>query len=119
MPEVSFLMDADGRRWRVTYNALTGSVIGQPPDDAASPPATRTFLLRLHTAHGYPYRAGPDQAWAVLVDVMAVALLFWGVTGLVMWWQVRAARRSGAIVLLASAAVAAVLVSAMRAATAG
>ena len=113
VPDLSFLMDADGRRWRVTYNALTGSVAGRPPEDELPPPTTRTFLLRLHSAHGYPYRAGPTQAWAVLVDVMAAALLFWATTGLVMWCQVRAARRAGAIVLLASAVVVAVLVSAM------
>jgi hypothetical protein len=115
VPDVTFLMDADGRRWRVIYNPLTGSVRGRPAedDDAPATPSTRSFLLRLHSAHGYPYRAGPGQAWAVLVDVMAAALLFWAMTGLVMWWQVRAARRAGAIVLIASAGVAAVLVSAM------
>jgi hypothetical protein len=116
VPDLTFLMDADGRRWRVTYNGKAGSVRGRPAEDdeAPPPPTTRDFALRLHTAHGYPYRAGPRQAWAVLVDVIAAALVFWGATGLVMWWQVRAARRSGAIVLLASAAIAAVLISAMR-----
>src|SRR5262249_8623574 len=91
------------------------SVRGRPAEDDEAPatPSTRSFLLRLHSAHGYPYRAGTGQAWAVLVDVMAAALLFWATTGLVMWWQVRAARRAGPIVLLASAAAPAVLVPAM------
>jgi len=118
VPDLSFLMDADGRRWRVTYNALTGSVSGRPADAEAppTPPSTRAFLLRLHAAHGYPYRADERSAWAVLVDVMAAALVFWSATGLVMWWQVRAARRAGAVVLLLSAAAVVALVMAMWAA---
>jgi hypothetical protein len=121
VPDLSFLMDADGRRWRVTFNAQTGAVSGRPADAEAPPatPSTRNFLLRLHTAHGYPYRADGRAAWAVLVDVMATVLVLWGASGLVMWWQVRATRRSGAMVLLLSVATAAVLVIAMRTAMAG
>ena len=116
VPDLSFLMDADGRRWRVTFNAQTGIVSGRPTD-AESPlttPSTRNFLLRLHAAHGYPYRADGRWAWAVLVDVMAAVLVLWSASGLVMWWQVKAARRSGAVVLCLSAATAAVLVVAVR-----
>jgi hypothetical protein len=116
VPDLSFLMDADGRRWRVTFNAMTGAVAGRPADADEPPPApsTRNFLLRLHTAHGYPYGPGPRSAWAVLVDAMAVVLVFWGLTGLVMWWQVKAVRRSGAVVLVLSATAAVVLVVLMR-----
>jgi uncharacterized iron-regulated membrane protein len=121
VPDLSFLMDADGRRWRVTFNAQTGAVSGRPAADEAPPPApsTRNFLLRLHTAHGYPYR--PDGRWAlaVLVDAMAAVLVFWAASGLVMWWQVRAARRAGAVVLVLSAAATVALVFAVRTATAG
>jgi hypothetical protein len=121
VPDLSFLMDADGRRWRVTFNAQTGSVSGRPAADQEPPaaPSTRTLLLRMHTAHGYPYRTDGRWAWAVLVDVMAAALVFWAATGLVMWWQVRAARRAGAVVLVLSAAATVALVLAMRPATAG
>src|SRR4051812_30506546 len=64
VPDLSFLMDADGRRWRATFNAQTGAVSGRPAADEAPPPtpSTRNFLLRLHTAHGYPYRS--DGRWA-------------------------------------------------------
>jgi hypothetical protein len=121
VPDLSFLMDADGRRWRVTFNAQTGAVSGRPADAEAPPPtpSTRNFLLRLHTAHGYPYRADGRWAWAVLVDVMAAVLVLWGASGLVMWWQVRAARRPGAVALVLGAATAAALVVAVRTGTAG
>jgi hypothetical protein len=121
VPDLSFLMHADGRRWRVTFNAQTGSVAGRPAVDEAPPaaPSTRNFLLRLHSAHGYPYHGGPRWAWAVLVDAMAVVLVFWALSGLVMWWQVKAARRSGAMVLLVSTMAVVVLVAMMRAAVTG
>jgi hypothetical protein len=121
VPDLSFVMDADGRRWRVTFNAQAGSVAGRPAEDEPPPaaPSTRNFLLRLHSAHGYPYQSGTRWAWAVLVDAMAVVLVFWGLSGLVMWWQVKAARRSGVVVLLVSATAVIVLVVAMRAAVTG
>ncbi|MFO0843204.1 MAG: hypothetical protein U0797_12540 [Gemmataceae bacterium] len=43
------------------------------------------------------------------MDAMAAALLFWGASRLLMWWQVKTTRPLGALTLLASAAVAVVL----------
>jgi hypothetical protein len=116
VPDVSFLMDLDGRCWRVTFNAQTGAVSGRPADAEAPPDtqSTRNLLLRLHTAHGYPYRADGRWVWAVVVDVMAAVLVLWGASGLVMWWQVKAARRAGAVVLCLGGATAAALVVAVR-----
>ena len=44
---------------------------------------------------------------------MAFAMAFWGVSGLLMWWQLKATRRTGAVVLALSAAAAAALAVAM------
>jgi hypothetical protein len=116
VPDLSFLMDADGQRWRVTYNALTGSVAGQLAADepAPSPPSTRSFLLRLHSAHGYPYQNGTRWIWAVVVDAMAIVLVFWGVSGLVMWLQLRSLRRTGALLLAISTGAAVAIAFGMR-----
>jgi hypothetical protein len=118
VPDLSFLMDAEGKRWRVTFNALTGAVAGRLLDDEPPPPktSTRNFLLRLHTAHGYPYQHGSRWIWAVVVDVMAIVLVFWGLSGLAMWWQLRALRRSGAIVLALSTGAAVAIAIGMHAA---
>ena len=61
----------------------------------------RSFLLRLHTAHGYPTDAsnGVKFWWAVIVDVMAVAMVAWAATGLLMWWQMKNLRRAGLVTL--------------------
>ena len=108
VPDLSFLMDADGKTWRVTYNPQTGIVSGRPGDEpVAEPPTIRRFLTRLHTTHGYPADVNARWTWAVIVDVMAAIMLFWAFSGILMWWQLKSTRRYGLAVLLVSAAAAA------------
>lgn len=108
VPDLQFPVEAAGRTWTATYNASTGSVSGAVPE-LKSGPNWRQFLLRLHTAHGYPGEANARWGWAVIVDVMAAVLVFWGLSGLVMWWQVKATRVAGAVTLVFSAIAASVL----------
>lgn len=120
VPDVVFPIEADGRTWTATYNPMTGSVTGAPA--GASPPTElgwRRFVLRLHTAHGYPGEPNARWFWAVVVDVMAFVMCFWGVSGLFMWWQIKATRRIGAVTLGLSAAAATTLGFAMHAALSG
>ncbi len=107
VPDVSFLMELDGKLWRVTYNAQTGIVSGRSPDEAASEPiSTRRFLARLHSASGYPSESNARWVWALAVDATAIIMIFWAFTGIVMWWQIPSTRWLGLLVLLASAAAA-------------
>jgi hypothetical protein len=115
VPDVVFPLTGDGKTWTATYNPMTGSVTGKPA--AAERPAQlswRRFLLRLHLAHGYPSEPGSKFGWAVVVDLMAATMCFWGLSGLVMWWQIKATRRLGAIVLVVSTVTAAVLAVGMH-----
>ena len=114
-PDLSFPLVADGVTWTATYNPLTGAVSGIL-GDAPRPPevSVRRFLLRLHTAHGYPGEVNARWAWAVVVDAMAFVMGFWGLSGLAMWWQLKATRRSGAVALAAGVATAVALGVAMR-----
>lgn len=117
VPDLVFPVVADGQTWTATYNATAGTVTGTP----VTPPTTptwRQYLLRLHTAHGYPGEANARWGWAIVVDVMAGVLVFWGLSGLMMWWQVKATRIAGAVVLLLSATAATALGFAMYAAIA-
>jgi hypothetical protein len=118
VPDLVFPIEAGGRTWTATYNATTGSVSGALPEPPSGP-TWRQFLLRLHTAHGYPGEANARWGWAVIVDVMAAVLVFWGLSGLVMWWQVKSTRVAGAAVLVLSAMAATVLGVMMYAAIAG
>ncbi len=118
VPDLSFPIEAVGQTWTATYNATTGSVSGALPE-APTGPSWRQFLLRLHTAHGYPGEANARWGWAVIVDVMAAVMVFWGLSGLVMWWQIKATRIAGAVTLVLSAVAATTLGVMMSAAMAG
>jgi hypothetical protein len=50
---------------------------------------------------------------------MALTMCFWGLSGLVMWWQVKTTRKAGAVVLVLSAVAATALGIAMYAAMTG
>jgi hypothetical protein len=111
VPDLSFRMSDGAKVWTVIYNALTGSVSGAPSDDIPPPEqlSTRRFLTRLHLAAGFPGRTNAKWFWAVLVDATAFVMVFWGLSGLFMWRQVKSTRRWGLLVLLVSAVAATAL----------
>jgi hypothetical protein len=53
------------------------------------------FLYRFHRRRGYepPYPA--DRAMAISVDLVIAAMVFWALSGLWMWWEMRATRLWG------------------------
>jgi hypothetical protein len=117
VPDLVFPVEADGRTWTATYSPMTGAVSGVPADaKPESEMGWRRFLLRLHLAHGYPGETNGKWFWAVVVDLMAFTMCFWGLSGLVMWWQIKATRRTGFVILLLSGAAATALGFAMHAA---
>jgi hypothetical protein len=96
IPELSFPIRVGEEEWTAIYNPLNGSVSGRKATEAApSELSFRRFLLRLHTAHGYPSNGGVRWAWAVIVDVMAGIMCFWGISGILMWWQIKSTRLVG------------------------
>lgn len=111
VPDLSFRMSDGAKVWAVTYNAQTGAVGGAPLEAAAPPEelSTRRFLTRLHLAHGFPGDTNAKWFWAVIVDAMAFVMVFWGVSGVFMWWQIKATRLLGFLVLLLSACAATAL----------
>jgi hypothetical protein len=106
LPDLTFYMEADGRVWKVTYQPQRGGVSGRPADAPSQGLSTRRFLTQLHLAREYPSGVGARWFWAVAVDAMAFVMVFWAVSGLFMWWQIKAVRGWGAVVLAVSAAVA-------------
>ena len=106
LPDLTFYMEADGQVLKVTYQPQRGGVSGRPADAASQGLSTRRFLTQLHLAREYPPVVGARWFWAVAVDAMAFVMVFWAVSGLFMWWQIKAVRGWGALVLAVSAAVA-------------
>ncbi len=114
LPELIFFAEADGLRWCVRYDPRTGRVQGKPADAPTDKTPTR-FLKELHFSAGYPLQTGtPRWFWAVAVDATVLSMFFWAISGIFMWWQIKAVRISGIVVLLASAAMAAALTVGMH-----
>ena len=77
-------------------------IVGNQPRDLS----LRSYLLRLHMAHGYPVQKNHRWFWAIAVDLMFASMVFWGLSGVVMWWQIKRTRRIGLLLLIGSAVVA-------------
>ena len=111
IPDLSFYLEADGKKWVARYNVLQGSLTGRPAD--TDPPgerlSVRRFLTKLHRTHAYTYSIGSQWFWAVFVDLMSGVMLFWGVSGLLMWWQIKRTRSAGLLLMIASVVIAGVL----------
>lgn len=117
-PDIKFPVEVKGQIWTAIYNPLTTTVSGTAGPQR-SELSWRTFLLRLHLSRGYPDEVAAKWFWAVIVDAMALTLCFWGLSGLIMWWQIKATRWAGLVVLLVSAVAAAALGWAMHAELSG
>ncbi|MBI1346530.1 hypothetical protein GC163_09605 [bacterium] len=107
VPDLTFVVESQGQRWKVGYNSLKGTVTGKTVETSGTPISWRRFMTRLHTAHGYPFTSfAAKWFWAIVVDVMAWIMIYWGVSGLLMWWQIKATRRLGFVMLSLSAVAA-------------
>lgn len=106
--DLVFYVETDGEVWRAVYSVQSGAVTGSPfenPDTLS----TRRFLTQLHMTHGYPSSAGMRWVWAIAIDAMFASMVFWGLSGLFMWWQIKAVRFAGLFFLGASLIVATIV----------
>ena len=58
------------------------------------------MLERFHRRRGYSTGYGLDTAWAVSVDLVIVGMVFWVLSGLWMWWEMKLTRGFGALAVL-------------------
>jgi hypothetical protein len=112
--DLVFDLDAGGEHLRAAYNIQTERLSIRLVDDPSGILSNRRFLTGLHLASGYPSRPGVRWLWAVVVDLMAAAMVVWGCSGLLMWWQMKSCRRWGALALTASVIAATGLALAMH-----
>jgi hypothetical protein len=113
-PDLVCTVEQDGRRWRIAYNLQSGAISARTADDPDGGLSTRLFLTRLHLSFGYPSRVDARWFWAIAVDAMFVAMVFWGASGLLMWWQITKLRAWGTVVLTVSILVAAAMAIGMH-----
>ncbi|MEM9167977.1 MAG: PepSY domain-containing protein, partial [Planctomycetota bacterium] len=112
-PDVEFEAVVEGESWIVRCDLNTGSLSATRAEDPRRPFDVRTFLLRLHVSHGYPLSMSARSVWAIVVDVTASLMIFWALSGIMMWWQMKPTRRSGAALMTAGLVLAGLLGFAM------
>ena len=87
------------------------SIVGGEPGEIG----WRRYLLRLHMAHGYPVQQNARWYWAIAVDAMFATMVFWGLSGVLMWWQIKRTRLWGILCLVVSSVAATWLAIGMHA----
>ncbi len=105
--EVRFQIETPdtGKRWNVIYGLVTGEVAARAAD-APSGVTPHTFVTRLHKTHHYPDRIGARWFWTLLADATGFTMVFWGISGAVMWWQIKPSRLIGIAGLVAAGLIA-------------
>lgn len=58
-----------------------------------------TFLERMHRRRGYDHPYVLEDTWGFSVDVAVVAMIFWSLSGIWLWWELKATRKWGALSL--------------------
>jgi len=53
------------------------------------------FLERMHRRRGFMQDYAVDDLWAFIVDLVIAAMIFWGLSGIWMWWEMKATRLLG------------------------
>jgi hypothetical protein len=109
MPELRFAMRHSGKEWLVRYDAKNGRVWGSELGKDLFEVDARNFLTKMHLQKGYGDGFDMRTIWALVVDIMAVLMLFWGASGIAMWLQMKNLRRSGGLFFGAGLLLAAAL----------
>lgn len=106
--KLNFLATVNGEPARITYVLKDGhvEVTRHKGEDGFS---FRRFFMRLHTSHGQPPHWNTRFLWSLVIDTMAIAMVTWGLSGILMWWQIKRTRKWGTIVILLSICTAAIL----------
>lgn len=63
------------------------------------------FLERMHRRRGFQHPYGLEDAWAFSVDLFIAVMLFWVLSGLWMWWEMKATHQWGVVSLAAGSAL--------------
>ncbi len=77
---------------RITYTTKDRRVVVE--EQIFRPPS---FLESLHRRRGYGHEYVLEDVWAFSVDLVILAMVFWAVSGIWMWWEVRSTRGLGAL----------------------
>jgi hypothetical protein len=91
---------------RITFDAGTHKLTIQREEFR-----TPTFLERMHRRRGYAQPFAAADTWGFSVDVAVVAMAFWSLSGVWLWWELKATRAWGALSLGAGIGLFAIFVA--------
>ena len=83
---------------RLTYTPASRTLVIEK-----LPYRTNVMLERFHRRRGYATGYALDTTWAVTVDAVIVGMIFWVLSGLWMWWEMKVTRAFGALALVTGA----------------
>jgi hypothetical protein len=56
-----------------------------------------TFLERMHRRRGYDHPYALEDTWGFTVDVAVITMAFWSLSGIWLWWELKATRFWGTL----------------------
>ena len=54
-------------------------------------------MRQMHFRRGYNQKYFLNDLWAFVIDIVIFAIIFWGVSGIWMWWKMKALRNWGTV----------------------
>ena len=90
---------------RITFDAAARKIGIQREEFRAL-----TFLERLHRRRGYDQPYLLEDTWGLTVDMAVVVMVFWSLSGIWLWWELKPTRRWGLITLVAGPTLFAVFI---------
>lgn len=99
-----------GQTWNLSWN-LMGGPLGSRELKSGTGPDLYTVLTRFHKTHHYPERFGTRWLWSAFGDLTGITMVFWGLSGMIMWWQIKPTRLIGVAGLSIAAVLALIIFS--------
>jgi hypothetical protein len=79
---------------RITFDPAARKIVIEREEFRAS-----TFLERMHRRRGYDQPYALEDTWGFTVDVAVVTMVFWSLSGIWLWWELKPTRKWGALSL--------------------
>lgn len=76
---------------RMTWDPTTQKIVVEKQQFRST-----TFLERMHRRRGYQQPYAVDDTWAFTVDLAVITMVFWSLSGLWLWWELKSTRWWGA-----------------------
>jgi hypothetical protein len=91
-PRLVIVRNAAFAQHRITYLRAEKKLVHEKQTFTAP-----VFLNRAHFRHGYNQPFLAAKIWAIVLDLVIVAMVFWAASGIWMWWEIRPARLTGTV----------------------